>query len=107
MSLLDDLQSMEPVQVEKILEQLLDSKDVELKSEVHNPIALSKLKALAIALEICKLKNSSKVIDKFIEWYLKYMVSYKRQSRKEAVNAIARMLEERETTITHRMLGKQ
>lgn len=107
MSLLDDIEATEPVQVEKILEQLLDSKDIELKSEIHNPISLAKLKVLAAVLGMLKMKRSAKTVDAFIEWYLKYMVSYKRQSRKEAVNAIARMLEERETTITHRMLGKE
>lgn len=92
--------------LEKILAKLLDSKDIELKSEIHSPLALDKLKILSVWLESEKMPESAKLINTFIEYYLKYMVSHNRESRKEIIHALSEMIK-REVPLSEKIMGEK
>lgn len=104
MDILD--QGMTPIDsdesFEKILRALMESKDIELKTEIPNPLGLAKLKALSVYLKAEKYKDSSGTINAFIEYFLKYMVSNKREGRKEIVQAISEGLK-REKSIGEKL----
>ena len=77
--------------LEKILGNLLDTKDIELKSEINDVASISVLKSLGDYLKSKKLPTSSKYILDYILNFLKYMVSYKRKGRMEIIDAVKGM----------------
>jgi len=86
---MDELIRKEGSSPEQILNVLL-SKDgnLAMKTEIENPLELALLNCYADHLDKKKLKRSAKFIRGFIEWYLQYMVSYRRKSRKEIIDAL-------------------
>ena len=92
--------------LEKILAELLNAKDIELKSEIHNPIILTKLKTLSVWMKLEKCPKSSKMLEDFITYYLKYMVSHNRESRKEIIHALSEMLK-REAPLGEKIMGEK
>lgn len=72
---------------EKILSQLLTEGNIDLKSDLKNPMALTQLASLSKWCEKEKLTKTQEMIDSFIEKYLRYMVSHNRKSRTEIVQA--------------------
>jgi len=90
---LPEMVSSDTITLKEILSNLLDKKDLELKTEIHNPRFLTILKMISIQLEIRKYPLSFQVLDKYIYWFLIYMVSYKRESRKEIIHALSYLLE--------------
>jgi hypothetical protein len=97
MSVLDDLDEVDDVSLNQILNNLLSAKEnLELKTHVFKPKELSALTVLAKYLRDKEFFISATVLDNFIELYLKYMVSYKRLSRKEVIKALSSMIPEEE-----------
>jgi len=80
------------ISFQEILLSLLDEEDLEMKTEIHDPLGLTALKILQEYLEKCELSKSAKLIDIFTEYFLKYMVSYKRKSRAEIIEAISKSM---------------
>lgn len=80
--------------VEKILSELLDKDDIELKTEINNPLNVSRLMMISKWFEVNEYDDSSELIEKFVNYYLLYMVSHNRESRREIVTAIKGSLEE-------------
>jgi len=66
-------------------------KDVDLKTEIRKPRALAVLNVMKDFCENKKLSRSAKLLQKFTEYYLRYMISFNRQSRGEIVEAIKAM----------------
>jgi hypothetical protein len=73
---------------EKILLSLLDKQNVEMKTEIDRPLKLAQLKTIENWLRKEKMLRCANSIKIFIENYLVYQVSRKRQSRKETVTAL-------------------
>ena len=91
---LGDLKQIKDVSLQDILMDLLDGDhDLELKTQIFNPKDVAGLNILSTVLKMEGLDKSSKLITVFIKEYLRYMVSYNRQSRTELINAIAGMLD--------------
>lgn len=75
----------------KILSDMLDPKNIEMKTEIHNPVTFAVLDAVAQKMElIIKKVNEVILLPKFtgllkeiIEKIKVFMVSYARKSRKE------------------------
>lgn len=84
---------LDSITLKQILNTLLDKKDLELKTEIHNPRYLAILKMWSIHLKERKYPLSSLTIKTFIELILLYMVSYKRQRVKEVIHALSYLLE--------------
>lgn len=72
-----------------LLGSLMDVKDIELKSEIGNPLNLVRLRTMGIWCQQQGIPGSKVSIDQFIDYYLRYMVSHKRQGRIEVVRAIS------------------
>lgn len=96
----DDLKpSLDETSLNQILISLIsDKKNISLKTELHNPKALAVLSMLSDFFRRKKYLITAGVIDKFIETYMEYMVSNKRRSRKEIIQALTAWFE-RENTL--------
>jgi hypothetical protein len=105
MSLMDGMERVESnaTQMDKELAQLVSSlmtvENIELKSELKNPLNLTRLGGVANWCNDQDLKSSKPVIDSFILDYLKYMVSNKRQGRSEVVKAISEIKNQMKRTL--------
>ncbi|GAH55996.1 unnamed protein product [marine sediment metagenome] len=92
------------ISLQQILNNLLDgTKNLDLKTHIFKPKQLASLVILSTHLKNIGLKNSAKIIDSFIVKYERYMVSFKRMSRKEIVKALS-TLNEKEGLSTGQML---
>jgi hypothetical protein len=77
---------------EMILSEMVDPHNIEMKTEISQPINLAKLYVISQCLKDDNCVPAGKRIEEFIDRYLLYQVSYNRQSRKEVIEAlIARM----------------
>lgn len=86
---------------EMILSEMIDSHDIEMKTEISQPINLSKLFVVGQCLKDEGYTKAGERIHDFISKYLLYQVSYNRQSRKEIIEAlIARMQAPKEEEVT-------
>jgi len=84
-----DLSKNTKLTYQQVLNNLLEGKNnLELKTHIFKPKALAGLKSIAQYLETIGLPISSKLILDYIQTYLEYMVSYKRLSRKEVIQAL-------------------
>ena len=80
---------------EKILNNMLDAgQNLALKTEIHRPKDLAALSMRGKHLSQVNMRKSSRNIENFIETYLEYMVSFKRQSRAEVSHVLASLREE-------------
>jgi hypothetical protein len=97
MSIFDGLRAREDDsnKLSKELAQLVSSlqtkQDIELKTEIFNPLAIARLREFASWGEREGLVGIGKITEVFIQKYLEYMVSYNRQGRAEVVRAISEM----------------
>ena len=93
-SVFDDLIESHDVSLQQILNNLLDgTKDLDLKTQIFKPKQLASLKILTELLGKLKYKESNKMLESFIKTFLRYMVSYQRQSRKEIIKALSSLIE--------------
>ncbi|MGB5911849.1 MAG: hypothetical protein WBH31_11700 [Promethearchaeia archaeon] len=116
-SVMKDLEpeEIDDLSLQKILNSLLNAKEnLELKTHIHEPLDLAKLYFLADYLDVRfptqidkkteeRFSLSGKAIKSFITIYLKYMVSWKRESRREIIRAVSQMFNEEDRTISDKM----
>lgn len=62
--------------------------NLELKTEINNPLAWSILTTFKDFVEENGLKNSAKLLDTFIKLNFKYLISKNRKSREEIVSSL-------------------
>ena len=87
----DDL---DDITLQKILNSLLDAKhNLELKTHIFNPKDLAGLSIEAKHYKSEELKECGDLVESYIEVYLKYMVSWNRESRKEIIRAVSSMFD--------------
>ena len=97
----DDFQEQSFKGLHDILINLLDSShSLEMKTEVHNASALACLKAIARVYEKRGLNLCYNVLDKWIFEYLELMVSHKRESRNEIVQALQYLQQKQDASST-------
>jgi len=85
------------ISLQEILNNLLDSTDLELKTEIANPKRLAILSVYSEYLKTNHFPKVSRTVNHFIELYLTYMVSHNRESRKEIIRALTTMIRESES----------
>lgn len=92
-----------------ILKSLLDAdSDLELKTHVIVPKDIAGLQVLVSALRMYELEGSAELLETFINYYLKLMVSYQRKGRKEIVDAVSGLMErERQLTFSQRVSSEK
>ncbi len=95
MSILDEIIESKDITIQQILNNLLDGNDnLDLKTHIFRPKQLATLSILNTHLENLKFTKSSKLIESFIDTYLRYMVSYKRMSRIEVIKALTNLTDD-------------
>lgn len=88
------------ITVQQILNNLINSdKNLFLKTEIYNPMKLATLFSLAEYLKVKKYVKTHKLIKNFIEIYLKYMISNKRKSRSEVIQALTNLIQPKESLL--------
>lgn len=106
MSLLEDLKKSGNTSAEEILSKMMQSDNIELKTQIEAPLELTNLKVIETLLRDYNFTKSANVIHTFIDSYLKYMVSYKREGRKEIIDALKGLMEkETQKTFTQKLFG--
>ena len=94
-SLIKGMKPEADLSVEKILNNMLDAgQNLALKTEIHKPKELAGLTMRGKHLTQVNMRKSGKNIDDFVQIYLEYMVSYRRQSREEVSHVLASLREE-------------
>ncbi len=74
-----------------------------MKTHIIKPKQLASLKVFSQLLGTLKFTQSKKVIENFIKIYLRYMVSFERQSRKEIIKAVSSLFEQQSKDIVNKM----
>jgi hypothetical protein len=85
---LDALIRTEEDTVEKILNSMVDEKNVAMKTDINQPLNLTRLEIIAQMFEDENLPKCALIIRQFVVLYRINRVSYKRQSRKEIIRAL-------------------
>lgn len=86
-------ESLKPVEEKQLPSELFDKTNISIKTEITNPIAISVLEVFAEQMKNLSEEDGvgrvlENVVKRFIAYYKTNMVSYKRQSRKEFVEAV-------------------
>ena len=100
----NELVPTDDISLQQILNNLLDGKqNLDLKTQVIKPKQLASLKVFSSLLGQLNFKKSNEVLNSFIEIYLRYMVSFDRQSRKEIIKAISSLFESENSDVVSKM----
>lgn len=103
-SVFDELTEGNDISLQQILNNLLDGKhNLDLKTQIIKPKILASLKVFAELLGKIKYPKSQTVLESFIKTYLRYMVSFDRQSRKEIIKAVSSLFEQDSKDILSKM----
>lgn len=79
--------------LEKILAEMMDKKNIEMKTEIPNPVALIILDLYASALRTKNMTISADTVEMIVTNFKLYMVSKDRKRAKEIVEAFRPMYE--------------
>lgn len=82
---------------EKILITMLDEENVSMKTEIQRPLRMTQFEILSDLLKSEGLIESANLIDNFAHKYRINMVSNKRKSRQEIIQALTEGLKEERT----------
>jgi len=103
----DIFDNVENTSFEQILNELLSAEDIELKTEIIDPVALTRMKAYSDYWRSIGLTKTADFLDGFIQKYLLYMVSYKRQRAQEIVGAVSALVDKtKKSDLADRLLGR-
>jgi len=103
-SVFDELTEGNDISLQQILNNLLDGKhNLDLKTQIIKPKILASLKVFSELLGKLKYIKSQEVLESFIKTYLRYMVSFERQSRKEIIKAVSSLFEQDSKDIISKM----
>lgn len=97
---------LEGINFQTILNNMITKQGYELKTEIKNPKQIARLKILSISYDNANLNEPSITLEKFIEWYLIYMISKDRGSRKELRDILSAMVKskyQQETTMGEKL----
>lgn len=108
-----DLMRGEDITTEKILSELLNDKNINLKTHIITPIELSILEGYIEYLEELQifakkhgLKKTARFLNTFLKRFKQFMVSWQRLSRKEITETLAGIREQQTAkSLTSRLLG--
>lgn len=93
--------------IQQILLALISDKDnIELKTEIHNPFALTLINMFGKIFKKKGYARTDKFIADLIQIYLEYMVSNKRKSRTEIEHILSSWFEKLNTDDQNRLVVK-
>lgn len=106
MSLFDELfKQSEDLSVEQIVNELMNDKNLILKTEIPNPDALLKLMDIERWLRSSNCPKSATVVRHHIDDFVLVMVSYDRKRVLEIIDALAKINEAKKISMTDKMFG--
>ena len=92
--LFDGMDEVDDISFQQILNNLLNAENnLNLKTQVNKPKQLASLFILSKYLEKNNFENSGKLLESFINIFLEYMISYRREGRKEVIRALTNLIE--------------
>lgn len=101
----DLIKESDDLSVEQIINELIRPENIGMKTEIPNVAALEALRVFAEWLRVNGLGDCADIIENvWIRNYLIDMVSNKRQSRKEIIDALI-SYQERVGSFTDRLMG--
>jgi len=89
--------------VEKILVSLLDTNNIEMKTEIQVPLNVTRLELLGHWASLENAPQTSSIITKFCNFYRVNMVSHDRLSRKEIISALSERLKSEDKTLAEKL----
>lgn len=93
--------------IQQILLALISDKDnIELKTEIHNPFALTLINMFGKMFKRKDYGGTDKFIAQLIQIYLEYMVSNKRKSRTEIEHILSSWMDKLNTDSDNRLVVK-
>lgn len=93
--------------LQQVLISLISDKDnIELKTEIHNPFALTLINMFGKLFKDKGYEGTSQFIDTLISIYLAYMVSNKRKSRSEIERILSSWIEKVNLDNQNRLMVK-
>ena len=113
-SLMDIFKPFRSMSPPDILVSLIDgTKDIDLKTEISDPMGLTVLTLSKDYLKSLGLPLSSKLVELFIDIFLRYQISKDRKSREEVIRALEalaidnRNRKEEKTSLSSKLLKAQ
>jgi len=109
---ISELKKSDENELSKLISELINDRNIELKTEISNPLIMSILDSLGDYLEQKGLKQSSNLLKSFLFWFRVNMISFNRKSRTEYIKAINSLYsseiteKEREEKLLNKLLGK-
>jgi hypothetical protein len=85
-------QAGEDVSLETVLNQLMNKKDIELKTEITNPLAMTRLRVLASYGSEKGFPKTAEILNAVCDWNNLHMVSKGRGGRKEIISGFASIM---------------
>lgn len=93
--------------IQQILLALIsDKENIELKTEIHNPFALTLINMFGKMFKAKNYNGTDKFIATLIQIYLEYMVSNKRKSRTEIEHILSSWFEKLNTDDQNKLIVK-
>lgn len=90
----DDMEVYNDLSFISVLNNLLTKDNLEFKTHIFKPKQIAVLKIIGNFFKERNFPISSQIILDFIEYYLTYMVSYNRESRKEIIKALTHLIDD-------------
>jgi len=102
----DDLKQIQALSFQEILNTLLQKdENLPLKSHIDKPSQLIKLNVLADFFASLELDDCAILLYNYVDTFLTYMVSYKRESRKEVIKALTSNITVEQNSMNDNNLG--
>lgn len=89
--------------LEKILANLMNDENIELKTEINNVPSIAILSVLSEYFKEKGLAKSNELIENYVKKYLKFMVSSNRKGRLEIIDAVKGMVSSFRLTVKDRL----
>ena len=94
MASFDGLENYEESNTFKVLDSMLDSKNVKTKTELEVPLKMAQLLLIADWVEDAGMDRAAKKIKNFAESYMTLVISKDRKSRSEVISVLAETMKE-------------
>jgi len=93
-AIIEGMENYEESNTFKVLDSMLDDKNVITKTELDNPLNMARLFLIADWIDVPNISKPSKAIRDFANKYMTLMISKNRKSRSEVISVLAETMKE-------------
>jgi hypothetical protein len=101
--ILDGLVQVDEDSPEKILISMVDEKGLPMKTDIEKPRAMSQLEFLAEWLKLENAPESADMVEKYVGFFKRNRVSYKRKSREEIIRGLIGIEQNNERSLAQKL----